>query len=172
MWETASGSREGNKSLRRVLIAAIEGGDGVNKLLRRCYRAGNVSDCCVGRAISLRRVRNAANEGAITALSVCEGLIVPCVETILSCVACDGGSTRFTQGTVAFDDRGFLLCRTLRGDVDPAAWPPLALPAPPGVPAANHYRFVRDMTMAVLEDREPHVTGEEAKKSIDVIDAM
>ncbi|WP_135553486.1 Gfo/Idh/MocA family protein [Paenibacillus cymbidii] len=78
-----------------------------------------------------------------------------------------------TNGTVVFDDNGIVLCRTLAGDIDPAAWRAEAQPAPAsGVPAVNHYRFLHDMTMAVLEDRDPHVTGEEAKKSIVVVDAM
>ncbi|MDF2669688.1 MAG: oxidoreductase [Paenibacillus sp.] len=77
-----------------------------------------------------------------------------------------------TNGTVVFNDHEIQLCQTLTETINPADWPSLAFPAPLNIPAANHYRFVRDMTFAVLEDREPYITGEEAKKSIDIINTM
>lgn len=70
-----------------------------------------------------------------------------------------------TNGTIAFDDKGFQLCRTLKETIDPADWPALAALAPDGIPAANHYRFLLDMTLAAFEDRDPYVTGEEAMRS-------
>lgn len=76
------------------------------------------------------------------------------------------------KGTVIFNDHGIQTCETVSDKIDPADYP-----VPEGWPTADvrsigHYRFVTDMVQAVLEDREPLINGEEARKGVDVILAI
>ena len=43
---------------------------------------------------------------------------------------------------------------------------------PEAVPPTNHVRLIRDFSQAVLEDREPTVSGEEGRRSIELIRAI
>lgn len=83
--------------------------------------------------------------------------------------------TRFelhgNKGTAIFDDKGIQTCETLEGEQNPDE---MEIPKFPvaDVPSLGHFRFVWDMTHAVLEDREPLVPGEEARKAVDTILAI
>ncbi|WP_407271852.1 Gfo/Idh/MocA family protein [Radiobacillus sp. PE A8.2] len=87
-------------------------------------------------------------------------------------------ATRFEingdNGTVVVDDNGIQVCETLEGKLDPANWKPAVEFPEADVPplALGHFRFVWDMTRAVLDDREPFVSGEEARKAVDLIHAI
>lgn len=81
-------------------------------------------------------------------------------------------STRFElhgeNGTVIFDDNGVQEWH-VPGDEAP---PVTANETIDGVRSYGHYLFVEDMALAILEDREPMVTGEEARKAVDIILAI
>lgn len=83
-------------------------------------------------------------------------------------------STRFEihgeLGTIVFDDSGLLEWRILGRDDEVVEKP--VVPTIPGVGSYGHYRFVEDMAQAVLEDRNPLVSGEEARKAVDIILAI
>lgn len=43
---------------------------------------------------------------------------------------------------------------------------------PEAVPPINHARLLRDFALSILEDREPYVSGEEGRKSLEVVMAI
>ncbi|GAB2720956.1 Gfo/Idh/MocA family protein [Paenibacillus thermoaerophilus] len=80
-------------------------------------------------------------------------------------------STRFEihgeLGTVVFDDNGIQEWHVPGEETPPAKDDPIE-----GVRSYGHYLFIEDMALAVLEDREPMVPGEEARKAVDIILAI
>ncbi len=82
-------------------------------------------------------------------------------------------STRFEihgeSGTVIFDDQGLKEWHQLEGAPAPQS---LAVPEIEGVHSYGHYRFIEDMAAAVRDNREPLVSGREARKAVDVILAI
>ncbi len=82
-------------------------------------------------------------------------------------------TTRFEvhgeSGTVIFDDQGLQEWHHLGGQPAPQS---LAAPEMAGVHSYGHYRFIEDMAAAVRNNREPLVSGREARKAVDIILAI
>jgi UDP-N-acetyl-2-amino-2-deoxyglucuronate dehydrogenase len=70
------------------------------------------------------------------------------------------------RGTIVFDDSGILEWHVQGVEASPAT---VGTPLIPGVGSYGHYRFVEDMAQAIVEDRDPLVPGEEARKAVDII---
>lgn len=76
------------------------------------------------------------------------------------------------NGSIRFDDLGMISCERLSGKLNPADWKP-SYPVPDtAVISLGHYRIIWDMTRAIMEDREPCITGAEARKAVDIIAAI
>jgi len=89
-----------------------------------------------------------------------------------------GQETRFelhgNDGTIIFDDQG-IKHWSVNG-VEQAA-PEVEATAsasndPANISSNGHYILIDDMIQAIIDDRDPMVTGEEAKKAVDVILAI
>ncbi|NGP46468.1 Gfo/Idh/MocA family oxidoreductase [Bacillaceae bacterium SIJ1] len=93
-----------------------------------------------------------------------------------STLAYPGQMTKFelngTQGTLTLDDQGIQTCETLAEKINPSDWGIEQSEIPANISSIGHYRFVHDIAKAVLEDRDPLVTGKEGKKAVDVILAI
>lgn len=75
------------------------------------------------------------------------------------------------KGTIIFDDTGILEWITLdKGDLTKEKQIPQEVIE--GVRSIGHYHFIEDMAEAIREDRNPMVTGEEARKAVDLILAI
>jgi UDP-N-acetyl-2-amino-2-deoxyglucuronate dehydrogenase len=91
-----------------------------------------------------------------------------------------GQETRFElhgdKGTIEFGDNGIKQW-TFMGHDEPAPEyeDTLGLASssnPQQISTAGHYYYVDDMIQAIRDNREPHVNGEEARKSVDLILAI
>ncbi|MFT4416483.1 Gfo/Idh/MocA family protein [Fredinandcohnia humi] len=72
------------------------------------------------------------------------------------------------KGTIIFDDTGILEWVTMeKGDITKEI--DVKQEKIEGVKSIGHFHFIEDMAHAILEDREPMVTGEEARKAVDLI---
>ncbi|WP_077617601.1 Gfo/Idh/MocA family protein [Bacillus sinesaloumensis] len=72
------------------------------------------------------------------------------------------------KGTIIFDDSGIQEWVTKdKGDITKEI--EIELKNIEGVRSIGHYHFIDDMAKAIIEDREPMVTGEEARKAVDLI---
>lgn len=89
-----------------------------------------------------------------------------------------GQETRFEihgeNGSIIFDDNGFIEWKFLDSDEEA---PPIGNKEggsddPKSISEDGHSIYVDDMIKAIKEDREPLVTGEEARKSVDLILAI
>ncbi|MGZ9584886.1 Gfo/Idh/MocA family protein [Paenibacillus marinisediminis] len=84
-------------------------------------------------------------------------------------------STRFElhgeKGTIIFNDSGIVEWKIIGEEMDIDALNN-ELRAESRVPALGHYKYVEDMALAILEDREPFVNGEEGRKAVDIIHAI
>jgi UDP-N-acetyl-2-amino-2-deoxyglucuronate dehydrogenase len=78
-------------------------------------------------------------------------------------------NTRFEihgeRGTIVFDDSGLLEWCVQGSEAAPGT---VDTPSISGVGSYGHYRFVEDMAQAIVEDRQPLVPGEEARKAVDI----
>lgn len=89
-----------------------------------------------------------------------------------------GLDTRFEVhgelGTVIFDDHGFKTWKFLGGEEEVPEVEGYVTSAsdPAALSLSGHYIQIDDMAKAVLEDREPMVPGEEARKAVDLILAI
>src|SRR5699024_11193453 len=87
-----------------------------------------------------------------------------------------GQKTRFEiygdKGTVIFSDRGIEKCERLYGEDGDFEYVKANDNIPQDIPSPGHYRYVYDMTHAVLQDKDPLVTGIEARKAVDIILAI
>ncbi|WAH35583.1 Gfo/Idh/MocA family protein [Alicyclobacillus dauci] len=68
------------------------------------------------------------------------------------------------RGTVIFDDTGIVEWTIRDSNV--------AAPSVNNQDFNGHYAFVQDMAAAILEHRDPMVSGEEARKAVDIIHAI
>ena len=68
-----------------------------------------------------------------------------------------------------FDDSGLLEWCVQGSEVAPGT---VDTPSISGVGSYGHYYFVEDMAQAIVEDGEPLVPGEEARKAVDIILAI
>ena len=156
-WEMDGGGARMNQGVHGVdIIQWLNGG--VKKVFARA--------AALARNIEVEDTALAVVEYNNGAFGVIEG----------STIVYPGQVTRFElhgeNGTVIFNDQEIRVCETISGKVDPNKWKldsdlPFA-----DVPSLGHYRFIRDMSRAVLEDRDPVVPGEEARKAVDVILAI
>ncbi|MEH7386943.1 Gfo/Idh/MocA family oxidoreductase [Bacillus sp. JJ1521] len=72
------------------------------------------------------------------------------------------------KGTIIFDDNGIQEWITKdKGDITKEI--KIEQENIEGVRSIGHYHFIEDMAKAIIEDREPMVTGEEARKAVDLI---
>lgn len=78
-----------------------------------------------------------------------------------------------TGGTIRFDDDGITNCDFLSA-ISGIPFEAIAVDPLPEIEKGliGHYRLIRDMASAVQEDRAPFITGEEARKSVDIIAAI
>lgn len=79
------------------------------------------------------------------------------------------------HGSIIYGDSGFKVWKTLDGDVAPGSG--LGGKAdgtddPHAISADGHYILVDDLIRAARENREPLISGEEARKSVDLILAI
>jgi len=89
-----------------------------------------------------------------------------------------GQETRFelhgNDGTIIFDDQGIKQWNMNGVEQDSPTVESTASASndPSNLSASGHYILVDDMIQAVIDDRDPMVTGEEARKAVDVILAI
>ena len=89
-----------------------------------------------------------------------------------------GQETRFelhgNDGTIIFDDSGIKQWKIEGSEETGPKVEATASPSsdPTNISASGHFVIVDDMIQAILDDRDPMVTGEEAKKAVDVILAI
>jgi predicted dehydrogenase len=80
------------------------------------------------------------------------------------------------KGSVIFGDSGFKQWRTIGSDVD--TFPDVKSEKIGGsadaaaISSWGHYALIDDMISAVIEDRDPMITGESARKAVDLILAI
>lgn len=78
------------------------------------------------------------------------------------------------HGTIIYGDSGFKVWKTVDGDAAPLVSEGSAEGAddPNAISSDGHYILIDDLIQAVREDREPLISGEEARKSVDLILAI
>lgn len=78
------------------------------------------------------------------------------------------------HGTIIYGDSGFKVWKTLDGDSVPLVTEGSAEGAddPHAISSDGHYILIDDLIHAVRENREPLISGEEARKSVDLILAI
>ncbi|MWV45913.1 gfo/Idh/MocA family oxidoreductase [Paenibacillus sp. HJL G12] len=79
------------------------------------------------------------------------------------------------HGSIIYGDSGFKVWKTLDGDTVPGSEPGGTAEGtddPHAISADGHYILVDDLIRAVRDNREPLISGEEARKSVDLILAI